>query len=261
MAYDADRVTELVEAALAREADDPDPGFYAVVGSHAYGFATADSDVDVVGYHVADGRRYMLLDVPVERVAVNRDGATEGFEAWADVELRSFELRTLARRLHRGEVHVVEAVLCGEEVLDTFPEYTDALGDVVASALPMDLPGTYRGMAEHFLDAGRASDDPKPYLHALRTALAARHVAEQEELAVDLRTLSRSVLGDDDLAADLIAARREGAVPADLRECTDAAVTDLLAEPEPDHSFDRGYLRQRLDGWLLDLRREVTPPL
>jgi hypothetical protein len=210
--------------------------------------------------HVSDGRRYMLLDRPTRRVTVNRDGTTVGFEQWRDVELVSHEVRSFGERLLDRDLASLEAALAGDVVLDTLPEYTDALRDIVASALPLDVPAKYQGMARSARESLGPDAAPKPYLHALRGALAAEHLHEQGEFRADLRALSRAVLGDDDLAVDLIAAR-DGEFGDDLRARATALVDGRLAAVDPADAVEPDRLRRRLDGWILDLRREVTAPL
>jgi predicted nucleotidyltransferase len=85
MGYDAETIEGVIDKAV-RSQHGCEPAFYAVTGSRLYGFPGEEhSDVDVRGFHLADWRRYALLDRPDEQIIVNQDGVTAGFEDVAHV--------------------------------------------------------------------------------------------------------------------------------------------------------------------------------
>ncbi|MFB6166158.1 MAG: DNA polymerase beta superfamily protein [Haloarculaceae archaeon] len=260
MAADADRLRELLAAVADGGRLDGEPTFYAVVGGHCYGWADAASDVDVRGFHVADGLRYALLDRPAERVAVNQDGTTSGFERWADVDLVSYELRQFGELVAASNFNAIEAVFAAEPVLNERPAAIRSLRERIETVLPMDLPARYRGMArENVAVARRDSAEraaAKHWLYALRGALAAVHVIEREAVLADVRTLSERVLGDADLAETLIAAKAtgEGSLDPGLAERADDRVGALLDRTDAAEPAAKTAVEPAVDDWMRSVR-------
>ncbi|WP_101295437.1 nucleotidyltransferase domain-containing protein [Halegenticoccus soli] len=253
------------------------PGFYAVTGSRIYGFAGVDSDVDVRGFHVADGVRYLLLEPPAERIAAtvspgeggpaeaDPDGEGRRIEAdpvgeedRAEIDLVSYELRTFGTLLAESNVNALEAVLDGIVVTDAPEVRVEWLRDAIREELPLDAPARYAGMARHNYERCRRDDaTAKTYLYALRGALAAHYVAERSDVVADVRTLADAVLGDADLADELVDAKRAGGEldPA-LASSAERAIEALLDAADfegPDAAERRAY-RERLDEWMLEAR-------
>lgn len=251
--FDPTAVRTAVEETVAGEGT---PVFYAVGGSHVYGWADDDSDLDVRGFHVADARRYVLLDQPRERVADTRVLNDR------ELDLVSYELRTFGRLVADGNFNVLECVFDGERVLDRDPAAIDALESLVSVALPLDLPAAYAGMARtNYRDLDPDAPDAKTYLYAVRGLLAALYVAREHAIEADVRRLADAVLGDTAIVDDLVAAKRAGGrvddaladradnLLADLFERVD----DLPADPDGDHAtFRRG-----IDAWMLDVRANL----
>lgn len=265
MAYDEDRVRKLVAEAIDRQTGDADPLYYAVGGSHVYGFADGDSDVDVRGIHVGDGRRYMLIDEPTRRVRVNQDGITRGFEAYPEMDLVSFELRTFGKRLLDANFNVVEFLLSGAVVRDEDPAAIEELRAVVREALPLDVPDSYWGLAkstyERTLVEGRDGYDPtaKNYLYALRGLLGADYVTAEGDLLVDLPALARARLDGDGVAVveALIDRKRAGdPVEAGLRGRADDLLAHLFETVETPRNVDKSAYREAIDDWMRARRRE-----
>lgn len=255
-------------------------GYYALVGSHAYGFATAESDVDVRGFHLADGRRYALLDRPRERVTVPAPAGREADAcAPAPVEFESLELRAFADALAGGDFTLVEAVLAAPVVRDDVPDAVDSLRDLLRDHLPLGLPCRYVGMARSLYteldgagDGGESDEsdepaattpDPKTALYALRALYAAAYVAEHGDVVADVHDLARAVDGDVALVRELVAARRAGGWP-DPTEGTESALyertmatlerrLDAAEYAEPPAS-EREAFRAALDEWQWETR-------
>lgn len=276
------RIPAVAVAGPDAAAGDCDPGYYALVGSHAYGFATADSDVDVRGFHLADGRRYALLDRPRDRVQVPAVGGREADAAPAPVEFESLELRAFADALAGGDFALVEAVLAVPVVRDDVPAAIDSLRELLGDHLPLDLPCRYVGMARSLyaeLDAAGEEDegveggegdgpaattaDPKTALYALRAVYAAAYVDEHGTLIADVHDLARAVDGDPALVAELIDARRDGGWSArwtergsSLSDRTMATLErhfDAADYAEPTAS-ERAAFRTALDEWQCETR-------
>ncbi|MFB6234136.1 MAG: DNA polymerase beta superfamily protein [Halopenitus sp.] len=266
-----------------------DPGYYALVGSHAYGFATAESDVDVRGFHLADGRRYALLDRPAARVQVPAITDREADPAVpAPVEFESLELRAFADALAGGDFALFEAVLAAPVVRDDVPAAVDSLRNLLRDHLPLDLPQRYVGMARSLYseleaasdvdgdDNGDDVDDDsdgdgaelqadslKKALYALRAVYAAEYVDEHGCVVADVRDLARAVDGDPALVAALLDARRDGGWPAretdgesSLYDRTLAALERRLdaADYAESTAAERAAFRTALDEWQCETR-------
>lgn len=254
---------ELARLARVVVADEGEPGFYAVAGSHVYGFADDDSDVDLRGFHVADAARYLLLDQPAEQVSVDPERAATSTPQ-ADVDVVSYELRTFATHLARANFTTLELVFDGLVVADEYPADLDALRSLVEEYLPLDVPSQYVGMARHqyerSLAASTLSENPsaKEYLYGVRGLLAAHYVAEVRTIESDVRALSEAVLGDTDVVDALVAAKRgESDLDGDLAADAERLMGELLETApagDTDNQRDKAAYRAALDEWMLDVR-------
>lgn len=252
---------ELARTANAAVADAGTAGFYAVAGSHIYGFPSDDSDVDLRGFHCADGVQYLLLDHPDEQVVA--DPVASGAENRADVDFVSYELRKFAKLLYEANFNVLEVVFDGLVASDDHPDALDALRTLVRESLPLDVPKTYMGMAkhltEHSLRESGESTRPtaKTYLYALRGALATYYVEEERDIEANVRVLSDAVLGDTAVVDSLVDAKRtsEGR-PLDATVAAEAErlLERLVDADRLDVSVDKSEYRMALDAWMLDVR-------
>ncbi len=263
MEYDREVIEGLIDRAVA-DHDDCEPAFYAVTGSHCYGFASESrSDVDVRGFHLADWRRYALLDRPDEQFVVNQDGVTPGYEEYEHVDLVSYELRKFGQLVHAANFNVLETLCCGDELVNEMPEAVRALRSLVADHLPLDVPTAYVGMATNnyrtYLDPERDSYDPtaKNFLYVLRALLAARYVLDEERIEADVTVLADEVLGETDLVDELIAVRRDdgaAAVPDELAARADERIVALLDDIDPPERAEKTEFRDAIDDWMLRVR-------
>lgn len=263
--YSAEEIRDFVEEAVARPGTERRPRFYAVTGSHIYGFDSAGSDVDVRGLHVAPGEEYAYLRSPADEVTVNMDGTTEGFEDYADVDLRSYELAKFGSLLAKANYNVVELVFEAPAVMNGMPLAMDALRELVREFLPMNVPHSYLGMAKSnyykHLDPEKTEGyDPRPkkFLYVYRGLLGAQYVLDHEDVEADVRRLAAAVDGGDpDLVDELVEHKRgsdDPTVPDDLEGRAREAITtqfNALDElPDPDKA---GY-RDAIDDWMRKVR-------
>lgn len=263
--YDADELRDVVERAVAQQGTERRPRFYAVTGSHVYGFDSAGSDVDVRGVHVVPPEEYAYLQTPASEVTVNMDSTTAGFEDYADVDLRSYELRQFGDLLVQANYDVLELVLEAPTVMNGMPLELEALRELVREYLPMNVPHAYLGMAKSnyykHLDPEKAEGydpAPKTFLYVYRGLLGAQYVLDHEDVEADVHELARAVDGGDpDLVAELVEHRRtsdEPSVPSDLesraREAIAAQFNALGEFPDPDEA---GY-REAIDDWMRKVR-------
>jgi len=58
--YSAEEIRDFIEQAVARKGTENQPRFYAITGSHIYGFDSADSDIDVRGLHLVPAEESVL---------------------------------------------------------------------------------------------------------------------------------------------------------------------------------------------------------
>ena len=265
LTYSDDKIWEFIEEAVAQKGTEHRPRFYAVTGSHIYGFESADSDIDIRGIHVAPAQEYAYLQTPAEEVTVNMDGTTEGFEEYAEVDLRSYELKKFGSLLTKANYNVIELVFEAPTVMNGMPLEMDALQELVRDFLPMNVPHAYLGMAKSnyykHLDPEKTEGyDPRPkkFLYVYRGLLGAQYVITYEDIEADIHRLAETVDGGDpELVDDLVAHKRDGdgqTVPNDLEERARSAITsqfNALDElPEPDKS---GY-REAIDDWMRKVR-------
>jgi predicted nucleotidyltransferase len=251
---------ELAAAAASAVGDEGSSDFYAVAGSRIYGFASEGSDVDLRGFHVADGVRYLLLDPPVQRIAIEPGTDAEAIPRGerADLDLVSYELRTFGTLLAEANFNVLELVFDGLVVRDEHAAEMDALRALVRDALPLDVPNRYMGMARHNYErCRRGSADVKHYLYALRGALAAHYVDERADIEADVVALSEAVLGDTELVDELVAAKRrpaERSLDDDLAGRALRLVDGLLDAELVEASVETAEYRRGIDEWMLRVR-------
>lgn len=265
LAYSEETIREFIEAAVAQKGTQHRPRFYAITGSHIYGFDSPDSDIDVRGIHVTPAEEYAYLQTPAAEVTINMDGTTEGFEEYSEVDLRSYKLRKFAGLLEKANYNVIELVFEAPTVMNGMPLEMDALQDLIREFLPMNVPHAYLGMAKSnyykHLDPEKTEGyDPRPkkFLYVYRGLLGAQYVLTNEDIEADVHRLAEAVDGGDpDLVTELVEHKRNGdkaTVPAELEERARTAITTqfnaLDSLPEPDKS---GY-REAIDDWMRKVR-------
>jgi predicted nucleotidyltransferase len=248
-----------------RTTDGAKPAFYAITGSHLYGFPSEEGgDVDVRGFHVAPGERYLGLNEPKEQIQVNQGTVTQGFEEWSHVDLVSYELKKFGQLLFTANYNVIELVFHGDEVINGVPLEIDALRSLIAAHLPMDVPKTYLGMAKSnywkYLNPEKDAYRPtaKKFLYVLRGLYAAKYVARDAAIEPDVVALSGAVDGDTPLINSLIETKRSSAdatVPSSMATEARDEITDLFNEIEPTGDVDKAEYRDELTEWMLKVRQ------
>ncbi|MFC6954194.1 DNA polymerase beta superfamily protein [Halorubellus litoreus] len=263
--YSAEAIRDYVTDAVAAKGTRRQPRFYAIAGSHLFGFADADSDVDVRGVHVVPAEEYAYLSEPRPDVTVNVHGTTDGFEAYADCDLKSNELKHFGSLLVDANFNVVELVLEAPVVMNGMPLEVDALRALVREHLPMNVPHAYLGMAKSnyykYLDPGKTEGyDPsaKRFLHVYRGLLGAQYVLEHEDVEADVHALADAVdAGDPALVDDLVAHKRDpdvDHVPDGLEERARDAVVSQFNALDPLPSVDKHGYRDAIDDWMRKVR-------
>lgn len=218
MEYTDEQLRDIIEQAVGEFATDGHPRWYAITGSHTYGFDSASSDIDVRGFHTVDEDRYAYLaDEPDQEVTINMDGTTDGYEHVSDVDLRSYELRHFGEHIVGANYNAMELLFCADKVMNGVPLAMGGLRQLVKGYLPLDVPHTYLGMAKSnyysYLDPEKdEAYDPRPkkFLYVYRGLLGAIYTHEYGEIVADVRELAGSVdMGRPELVAELIEVKRD----------------------------------------------------
>ncbi|WP_124189957.1 nucleotidyltransferase domain-containing protein [Natrarchaeobius oligotrophus] len=242
-----------------------EPVFYAITGSHCYGTSGPDSDLDVRGFHCAEGIRYALSEPPAEQLEFVRRMRVDGVGEF-DLDLVSFELRKFAALVRAGNFTVVEFVCEGPVVLDWAPGRVAALRSLIRSQSTPAVARSYLGMARGTYERDVRGDETRPtvdrFLYVLRGALGAKHVREHGSVEPRLDRLAETVSSDPDLIGDLVALKRahgDVAPSPDLeRRATDAIRRELAdLDDERRSTGPEPELRADVDEWMIATRRET----
>lgn len=240
------------------------PSFYAVTGSHIYGFPSEEGgDIDVRGFHLAEGERYALLDTPREQFIANQEDTTEGFERYEDIDIVSYELRKFTRLVFKSNFNILEVLFSPLPVVNGVPLEIERLKGLITEHLPLDVPRTYLGMARNnyrkFLDENRENYRPeaKKYLYVLRGLMAARYVEEEHDIEPDITVLASALGENEELVDQLIALKRENEsreVPRDLAAEANEEIRSLFNSTPAPGDVDKSEFRRELDDWMLKVR-------
>lgn len=267
--YTDEKIREIIEDAVGEFSDSGRPRWYAITGSHVYGFNSASSDIDVRGIHTVDPERYALVhNDPKEEVRINMDGTTQGYDHVSDIDLRSYELAHFGEHLVSANFNVMELVMCAPQVMNGVPLAMDALRGIIRHYLPLDVPASYLGMAKSnyysYLDPDKTEAYkplPKTYLYVYRALLASIYVEEYEDICADVMDLAVEIdMGKPELVADTIDVKRnpdQRDVPSDLEsELRDEIASLFNAQPDfsgVDHDTAQSY-RSEIDSWMQTVR-------
>lgn len=279
MEYDELRVQTVIDKAARHTDEGARPSFYAISGSHLYGFPsesggdseersssysrTQSGDLDVRGFHLIENERYLRLDAPEEQYVVNQGETTEGFEDDADIDLVSYELRKFGQLLYLANFNVIEVVFCRTEVINGVPLELGTLRALIEEELPLDVPQSSVGLAKtnyyKYLNPNKNSrPTAKKYLYVLRGLLGAQYVTDQRTITADIRELAEwSAKSDRELTEELIDAKRideKAQVGNDLASRADERITSLFNEIDPKSSVEKVTYKERLNDWMLKVR-------
>jgi predicted nucleotidyltransferase len=174
----------------------------AVTGSHAGGFASADSDLELKGIHVASTAAILSLTPPVDAV----DAITE-FDG-TEIDYTSHELGFALRLLVKGNGNILERILSPFQVLRS--DARERLQGLTRASLSRRFHRYYRDVFVSYQEECR--DAPlktaRAYLHAYRSALSGVHLLRTAECVMDVETLARE--HDVDAVFELLERKRAG---------------------------------------------------
>ena len=264
MEYSTDTVRTMIDKAVRTTDENATPAFAAVTGSHNYGFPSeSGGDVDVRGFHLVDGDRYLRLDDPREQYVINQDGTTAGFEEYAEIDLVSYELKKFTSLVYSCNFNVLEVIFCGDEIINGVPLELRRLKQIITDELPSDVPRTYAGMAKSnyykFLNPNKDTYRPtaKKFLYVLRGLIASQYVTNEKTITADVRDLAEWHGEYTTLVDELIAVKRDAetaTVDDDLAERADEAIATLFGEVDPADDIDKTEYKTKLNEWMLKVR-------
>ena len=155
----------------------------ALCGSHAYGFASPDSDYDLKAVHLAPTEAYLGLQPP--QPTFERMGWVDRVE----IDYTSNELLPVLQGVLKGNGNFIERFL-GRTLLRTSPQLAE-LQDLVQQSLSKRVFLHYKGFAtsQKRLIEKEDGKTAKKVLYVLRTALTGTHLLKAAELVTDLRVL------------------------------------------------------------------------
>lgn len=223
-------------------------------GSHAYGFPSPDSDVDLKAVHIAPTAALVGLSPPT--LHKDRLEVLSGIE----IDYTSNELGPVLRGILGGNGNYLERIL-GTTTIASSPEH-QALQPLVRAVLSQKVYRHYAGFAKNQRHAATKAEAPraKHILYVVRTALTGIHLLKTGELVIDVRDLLDEYgMGD---ARELIAIKQAGertGLGPDLATAWSARVDALLEQL--DQARDSSCLPaqphnvEALDDWLQAVRR------
>lgn len=178
----------------------PEPVFATVSGAHLYGFASADSDVDLRGAFLLPAREVLGLRPPAETIAVAERGPVE-------LDWVAHDVRKFARLLTSHNGYVLEQVFSPLVVVST-PAFEE-LRALARGCCTRPTARHYQGFAR---GRRRRLREPQPtvkhLLYAYRALLSGIHLMRTGEVVAHLPTLN----GDFrlDVLDELVRRKHEG---------------------------------------------------
>jgi hypothetical protein len=174
----------------------------ALSGSHAYGFPSPDSDLDLKAVHIEPTQRLLGFEAPP--ATSNRLEIVDGVE----VDYTSNELGPVLAGVLDGNGNYIERIL-GALIAVTSPEH-EQLRPLVQGALSRRVYRHYRGFAGNQRKQFHSAEHPtaKTLLYILRTTLTGAHLLETGELRADLTTIAGQYGFDE--VTELVEEKRRG---------------------------------------------------
>jgi uncharacterized protein len=235
--------------------------FATVSGAHLYGFASADSDVDLRGAHVTPLEEVVGLD-PVPET-VERAYVEDGLE----IDLVAHDIRKFASLLLKRNGYVLEQLLSPLVVIST-PAFEE-LRALTPGCVTRHHAHHYLGFAATQWDLLTKEQPPrvKPLLYVYRVLLTGIHLMRTGETEANLERLldERADLGD---VHELLGRKRSGAeqgvLPGGELDRHQVRYEGLRGELEQAYEAstlpDRPRARQEVDRLVVRTRLELGLP-
>lgn len=244
--------------------EDEEPIFYALSGSHLYGFPSEEGgDIDVRGFHAVESREHLKLNSPNEQIEIEENWNSSFSQDKMD--LVSYELKKFGYLIFKTNFNVLEWIFGQNIIWNRKEEELEELRQILEKHLPADVPYHYHGMAKQnygkYLDKDSGSYNPvaKKYLYVLRGLLGAKYIQKNETLEPDIRKMASSLLSEEeiDIIHELISEKlEEETSKADpkLAAEADELIQRLFDEIEVESDKDDEKLTEEIDEWMLNLR-------
>jgi hypothetical protein len=222
-------------------------------GSHAYGFPSPDSDLDIKAVHALPAAAFLGLERPA--LAADFLRVIDGVE----VDYTSNELGAVLAGVLGGNGNYIERIL-GSLVLAT-SEIHGELRELATGALSRRVYRHYAGFARNQREALERAAAPtaKKILYVLRTALTGAHLLQTGELITDV-AVTAGAQGIDGVA-ELIEVKKAGErtalAPGMLARWTaslDRAMERLEAGRDGSPLPIEPANAAEVDAWLIDYR-------
>ncbi len=194
---------------LAEVAAHPYPLLFATVsGAHLYGFASADSDVDLRGVHILPLRDVLKIDIVDE--TIERSGVRDGLE----IDLVTHDFRKFAGLLLKKNGYVLEQVL-SPLVVRTSPEH-EQLKELAQACVTRYHAYHYLGFTQTQWGLFEKENPPrvKPLLYVYRVLLTGIHLMRTGQVEANLLHLNEVFRLP--YIADLVARKTGGAEKSTL---------------------------------------------
>jgi len=253
-----------------------EPAFYVISGSHLYGYASEDSDIDIRGFHIAPGYKYMTLQSPKEQYELNDFYNFESFDKKTEyhdgkIDLVSYELKKFGILLSKLNFNVVEWLLSADNTIYTKNAYSIGKLCYIINKYPHGTAKHYYGMAKSNYKRwlckdgkGRYTPTKKKYLYVFRGLLGALYSLEGrinpniEDMAwcnlLDNDELNIKVQNSVHRLVQL--SKEQTSLSDTLRDECDELINLLFERVEAKEfpRIDKKSLVKEIDDWMLECR-------
>lgn len=194
--------TQLNREELAKITEDgPPPVFATISGAHLYGFASADSDVDLRGAYLLPARDLLGLRLPKETLTIEDNGEIE-------LDWVAHDLRKFARMMINHNGYVLEQLFSPLVVVETevFKELRELGKGCVTRRTVRHYQGFFQGRRKRLMEP-----DPtvKHLLYAYRVLLTGTHLMRTGEVVSNVTLLNE--IYQIPPIDEMVAMKREGA--------------------------------------------------
>lgn len=225
-----------------------------ITGSHTYGFASSDSDIDIKGIHVVPTAKLLLLNP--------KTPSHEQLEVFNGVEcdLTTHEVAQALALLIRGNGNVLERILSPYQLVAG--PHADALQELTRGAIHQGFSNHYIGYFHGMQREHKIRRHAKSALYTYRVALTGIHLLRTGELVTDVSTLSADTTFTN--VNHLVKYKQETnetvAIPADLD--THLHGDWIKLESKLTAALEESTLplntpnQPEIEAWLLDIRKQ-----
>jgi len=225
-----------------------------ITGSHTYGFASPDSDIDIKGIHIVPTERLLLLNSKTP--AYDRLQIFDGIEC----DLTTHEVAQALALLLKGNGNMLERILSPLQLVKG--EQTTALQQLAQAAIHRGFINHYMGFFRGVQREHGIQKRAKSALYTYRVALTGIHLLRTGKLITDVQTLAADTPFTN--VARLVQLKQETAEKVAISDELDAVLVDdwNKLEEELTTACDESALpesapnRKEIEAWLLTLRKE-----